>query len=104
MQPQQRPTPLPFPPLLLDVPQKASPPMAPFVAVVFKEHRYEDGAPKTWYVAQMDQVTRSHGRVQLLREGYGVVFDVPDEEVERVSTIDKDRSLPSVHASPWRPG
>ena len=78
--------------------------MAPFVAVVFKEHRYEDGAPKTWYVAQMDQVARSHGRLQLLRKGYGVVFDVPDEEVERVSTIDKGRSLPSVHASPWRPG
>jgi len=99
MQPQQQPT----PPLLLDVPQKGSPPTAPCVAVVFKEHRYEDGAPKTWDVAQIDQVTRSHGRVQLLREGYGVVFDVPDEEAERVSTIDKDRALPSVHASPWRP-
>jgi hypothetical protein len=71
---------------------------------VFKEHRYEDGAPKTWYFTHIDQVTRSHGRVQLLREGYGVVFDVPDEEVERVYTIDKDRALPSVHASPWRPG
>ena len=55
-------------------------------------------------VAQMDQVARSHGRLQLLRKGYGVVFDVPDEKVERVSTIDKDRALPSVHASPLRLG
>ena len=100
MQPQQRLTSPPFPPLLLDVPQKASPPMAPFVAVVFKEHRYEDGAPKTWYVAQMDQVARSHGRLQLLRKGYGVVFDVPDEEVEQVYTIDQDRSMPMGPASP----
>ena len=104
MQPQQRPTPPPFAPILINVPQKESQPTAPFVAVVFKEHRYADGAPKTWYFAHIDQVTRSHGRVQLLRKGYGVVFDVPDEEVERVSTIDKDRSLPSVHASPLRQG
>jgi hypothetical protein len=104
MQPQQRPTPPPFPPLLLDLPQQASPPTAPCVAVVFKAHRYEDGAPNTWYGAQIAQVTRSHGRVQLLREGDGVVFDVPDEEVERVDTIDKERSLPSVHASAWQPG
>ena len=97
-------TDIPTLPPTTHVPQKASPPMAPFVAVVFKEHRYEDGAPKTWYVAQMDQVARSHGRLQLLRKGYGVVFDVPDEEVERVSTIDKDRALPSVHASPLRLG
>jgi len=74
------------------------------VAVVFKERRYDNGAPKTWYFAHIDQVARIYGRVQLLRKGYGAVFDVPDEEVERVYTIDKDRSLPSVHASPLRPG
>jgi hypothetical protein len=104
MQPQQRPTLPPFSPIPLDIAQKVSPSTAPYVVVVCKEHRYDTDAPKTWYVAQIDQVTRSHGRVQLLREGYGVVFDVPDEEVERVYTIAKDRSLPSVHASPWRPG
>jgi len=54
MQPQQRPTPPPFPPILVDLPQKASPPTAPCVAVVFKEHRYEDGTPKTWYFAQIE--------------------------------------------------
>jgi len=74
------------------------------VAVVFKERRYDNGAPKTWLFAHIDHVDYVHGRLQLRREGYGVVFDVPDEEVERVYTIDKDRSLPSVHATPWRPG
>lgn len=95
MQPQQRPTPPPFAPILINVPQKESQPTAPFVAVVFKEHRYADGAPKTWYFAHIDQVTRSHGRVQLLRKGYGVVFDVPDEEVERVYTITRTGLYPA---------
>jgi len=90
MQPQQRPTLLPFPPRPLDVSQKVSPSTAPFVAVVFKEHRYDNGAPKTWLFAHIDHVDYVHRRLQLRREGYGVVFDVPDEEVERVYTIDKD--------------
>jgi len=92
MPPPQRqisPPSLPQPP---DVREREPLPTASCVAVVFKEHRYEDGAPKTWYFANIDQVERIHGRVQLRREGYGVVFDVPEEEVERVSTIDKERS------------
>jgi hypothetical protein len=74
------------------------------VAVVFKERRYDTDAHKTWWFAHMDQVAIVTGRLQFLREGYGVVFDVPSDEVERVYTIDKDMSLPSVHASPLRPG
>jgi hypothetical protein len=73
------------------------------VAVVFKEHRHENGAPKTWLFAHIHHVDCVHGRLQLRREGYGVVFDVPYEEVERVYTIDQDRSLPRIHASPLRP-
>ena len=34
------------------------------------------------------------------RYSYGVVFDVPDEEVEQVYTIDQDRSMPMGPASP----
>jgi len=35
-----------------------------------------------------------HGRLQLIREGYGLVFDVPYEEVERVYTKDQETSGP----------
>jgi hypothetical protein len=104
MQPPQRQTPPPSLPRPPDVREREPLPTAPVVAVVFKEHRYEDGAPKIWYFAQIDQVACLHGRVQLLREGYGVVFDVPNEEVERVYTVDKDRAFPSGHAAPLRPG
>ena len=41
----------------------------------------------------IDQVAIVTGRLQLLREGYGVVFDVPDEEVEGVYIADQDTSV-----------
>ena len=63
---------------------------ARYVAVVFKERRYDTDAPKTWWLAHIDHVAVVTGRLQLLREGYGVVFDVPDEEVERVYIDDED--------------
>jgi len=64
------------------------------VAVVFKARRYDTDAHKTWYFAHIDQVAIVTGRLQLLREGYGVVFDVPDEEVERVYVDDADTPRP----------
>jgi hypothetical protein len=51
------------------------------VAVVFKARRDDTDAHKTWWFAHRDQVAIVTGRLQRLREGYGVVFDVPDEEV-----------------------
>ena len=72
---------------------------ARYVAVVFKERRYDTDAPKTWWLAHIDHVAVVTGRLQLLREGYGVVFDVPYNEVEQVYTLDQDKSLPRVHAS-----
>jgi|SRR5437773_990742 len=100
MEPRQGPTPPPYPQRPTAVRESDPLPTAPCVAVVFKEHRYDNGAPKTWLFAQIDQVTVVNGRLQLLREGYGVVFDVPDEEVEQVYTIDQDRSMPMGPASP----
>jgi len=73
------------------------------VTVVFKERRYDTDAHKTWCFAHIDHVAIVTGRLQLLREGYGVVFDVPSDEVEQVYTIDQDRSLPRIRASPLRP-
>jgi len=67
---------------------------ARYVAVVFKARRYDTDAHKTWYFAHIDQVAIVTGRLQLLREGYGVVFDVPDEEVERVYVDDADTPRP----------
>ncbi len=104
MQPQQRPTLPPFPPIPLDVSQKVSPSMAPLVAVVCKEHRYDNGAPKTWWFTHIDHVAIVTGRLQLRREGYGIVFDVPYAEVERVSIGDQETLVPRVHPSPSRLG
>ena len=104
MQPPQRPTPPPSPPRSIDAREREPPSTAPLVAVVFKAHRYEDGVPKTWLFAHIDHVDYVHGRLQLRREGYGVVFDVPYEEVERVYIADQDMFLPHVHPSPLRPG
>ena len=62
----------------------ACPLWAPSIAVVFKERRYDTDAPKTWWFTHIDQVVIVTGRLQLLREGYGVAFDVPYDEVEQV--------------------
>jgi hypothetical protein len=72
------------------------------VAVVFKARRYDTDAHKTWYFAHIDHVAIVTGRLQLLREGYGVAFDVPYDEVEQVYTIDQNMFVPMGHASPLR--
>jgi hypothetical protein len=60
------------------------------VAVVFKERRYDDGRHKTWFFTNIHHVAVVHGRLQLIREGYGLVFDVPYEEVEQVYTANQE--------------
>ncbi len=65
---------------------------APSVAVVFKERRYDTDAPKTWWFAHIDHVVIVTGRLQLIREGYGVAFDVPYDEVEQVYIDDQNTS------------
>ena len=62
------------------------------VAVVFKERRYDTDAPKTWWFAHIDHVVIVTGRLQLIREGYGVAFDVPYDEVEQVYSDDQNTS------------
>jgi len=71
---------------------------ARYVAVVFKERRYDTDAHKTWCFAHIDQVAIVTGRLQLLREGYGVVFDVPYDEVEQVYIDDQNTSAPMAQA------
>jgi len=104
MQSQQRPTRPPFSPIPLDGSQKVSPCTAPLVAVVLKEHRDYNGAPKTWWCAPIAHVAIVTGRLPLRREGYGIVFDVPYAEVARVSIGDQETLVPRVHPSPLRPG
>ena len=67
---------------------------AHYVAVVFKERRYDNGGHKTWFFTNIHHMVVVHGRLQLIREGYGLVFDVPYEEVERVYTKDRETSGP----------
>ena len=56
-------------------------------AVVFKIRQYDTGAHKTWLFTNIDHVAIVQGRVQLRRDDYGLIFDVPAEEVEQVYTI-----------------
>jgi len=74
------------------------------VAVVFKARCYDTDAHKTWCFAHIDHVAIVTGRLQLRREGYGIVFDVPYAEVERVSIGDQETLVPRRHPSPSRPG
>jgi hypothetical protein len=76
------------------IPGSESLPTAYYVAVVFKERRYDDGGHKTWFFTNIHHVAVVQGRLQLIREGYGLVFDVPYEEVEQVYTKDQETSGP----------
>src|SRR5712691_3619185 len=67
------------------VPDSISQPTAYDVAGVFKACRYDDGRHTTWFVIPMHHIDVVEGRVHLTREGQGLVFDVPSEEVEHVS-------------------
>ena len=62
-------------------------------AVVFKTRRYDTGAPKTWLFANVDHVAIVQGRVQLRRDDYGLIFDVPAEEVAQVYTAGEGTAL-----------
>jgi len=62
-------------------------------AVVFKIRRYDTGAPITWLFANIDHVAIVQGRVQLRRNDYGLIFDVPAEEVEQVYTAGEGTAL-----------
>jgi hypothetical protein len=66
-------------------------PKPQYVAVVFKERRY-DGSHKTWFFANIDHVAIVNGRLQLTRDDYGLVFDTPYEEVEQVCAEDLETS------------
>ena len=76
------------------IPGSEALPTAHCVAVVFKERRYDTDAPKTWFFTNIHHVSVVHGRLQLTREGYGLVFDVPCEEVEQVYIKDQETSGP----------
>jgi hypothetical protein len=69
--------------------QSASVPMAPYVAIIFKERRYDTGAHKIWFFANIHHVAIVNGRVQLTRQGFGLVLDVPYAEVQEVYVVER---------------
>src|SRR5947208_17181729 len=64
------------------------------VAVVFTEHWYDTGAQKIWLFAQVHHVRICTERLQLFREGYGLLLDVPVAEVAQVYTLEQGVSRP----------
>ena len=70
------------------IPERTPLPKAHVVAVIFKEHRYDNGGQKTWLFTNIHRVEVVHGRLHLTRDGYGLVFDAPCEEVEQVYVED----------------
>ena len=80
---------------MLSSPESHSRPHTPaqsprVVAVIFQEHRYDNSGQKTWLFANIHRVEVVHGRLHLTRDGYGLVFDAPCEEVEQVYVEDQD--------------
>lgn len=76
-------------------------PKPQYVAVVFKERRYDDGSHKTWFFANIHHVAIVNGRLHLTRDDYGLVFDTPYEEVEQVYQVyaeDLETSARMAHA------
>jgi len=67
-------------------------PKAQYVAVVFKECRYDDGGHKTWFFSNMHHVDVVQRRSHLIRAGHGLVFEAPYEEIEPVYRADQDTS------------
>ena len=72
------------------IPERTPLPKAHVVAVIFKEHRYDTSGQKTWLFTNIHRVEVVHGRLHLTRDGYGLVFDAPCEEVEQVYVEDQD--------------
>jgi hypothetical protein len=50
--------------------------------VIYLKDLSKDGAPKKWVFPYINQVDITDDRLQLKREGHGLVFDVPKEDVE----------------------
>ncbi len=69
------------------------------VAILFKERQYETSLPKTWFFTNIDRVAIMEGRVQLRRGDYGLVCDLPCEEVAQVYTIGSHMAVPCVQAA-----
>jgi len=67
-------------------------PKTRYVVVVSKERRY-DGAHKIWAFSGIYAIAIVNGRLQLIREGYGLVFDMPYEEVEQVYAEPEAKAL-----------
>ena len=76
------------------IPGSEALPAARCVAVVFKERRYDTDGHKTWFFTNIHHVSVVHDRLQLTREGYGLVFDVPYVEIELVYIKDQETSGP----------
>lgn len=67
-------------------------PASHYVVIVFKQRRY-DGSRKIWAFSGIHAIAIVCGRLHLTREGYGLVFDMPYEEVEQVYTVEDDKAL-----------
>lgn len=96
-----RETPAAYPHMQIAARSSEPLPKAQYVTVVFKERRYDDGAHKTWFFANIHHVAIVNGRLHLTREDYGLVFDMPYEEVEQVYQIyaeDLETSAHMAHA------
>ena len=78
--------------------QSTSLPRALAVAIVFKERCYDTGMHKTWLFSHIHHVGIVNGRLQLRREDYGLVFDVPYEDVHEVSTAKEGLSFQGAEA------
>jgi len=99
MEPLPRETPTACPHIQIQTAGGSEPlPTARYVTVVFKERRYDDGAHKTWLFANIDHVAIVNGRLQLAREHYGIVCDIPYEEVEQVYAEAQKASSHMAHA------
>ena len=68
-------------------------PPAHYVAVLFKQRQY-DGSRQARAFRGIHSMAIVDGHLHLIREGYGLVFDVPYEEVEQVYTKDQETSGP----------
>jgi len=60
------------------------------VVVLLKARCYADGREKTWLFTNIHQVEVVQGRLHLIRDGYGLVLDMPCEEVEQVYVADQE--------------
>ena len=81
------------------IPSSESLPTAHYVAVVFKERRYDTDAHTTWCGAHMAEVAVVHGRLQRIREGYGVAFDGPSRSIDIIVNKPIDQKVVELSSS-----